>query len=169
MVSVTITRVCHPLNHTSWERNVSCEKCSDHLSTVLGPSRPARVALRSPALCWVVTQMGKAGKSLLDPGPQCYCTLPRLGASVNSLKVWGQESYKSIQTHLSDWPITSKFASKVRYQRSCCMSPGNQENWGISLEIVFAFSLLVLSQFWPAKQVYSCEECKEYEMINWAI
>lgn len=36
----------------------------------------------------------------------------------------------------------------------------------MSLEIVFAFSLLLLFQFWSAKQVYSHEGCKEYEMIN---
>lgn len=168
MVPITVTRVCHPLNHIYWGRNVSGERCSDHLRPVLVPSKPAHVALHNPALCWGVPQMGKAGKSLLDPGPQCRCTLPHLAGCVTSLKAWGQESYKSIGTHLNDWPIPSKLASKVRNQRFCCMSLGKQK-WGISLEIVFAFSLLLLSQFWPAKQVYSREGCKEYEMINWDI
>lgn len=45
------------------------------------------------------------------------------------------------------------------------------ESWksgevGISLEKIFAFSLLLLSQFWPANQIYSHEGSKEYEMIN---
>lgn len=41
------------------------EKCSDCLSPVFVPSRPKRVALCSPALCWVAPQTGKAGESLL--------------------------------------------------------------------------------------------------------
>ena len=150
-------------------RNVSGEKWLAQLSPVLAPARSAHVALHSPALWWVVPQMGKAGKSLLDLGPQCHCTLPHLAGCITSLKAWRWESYKSIRTHLNDWPIPSKFASNMWNQRSCCMSPGNQKKWGISLEIVFAFSLFLLSQFWSAEQVYSHEGCKEYEMINWDI
>lgn len=53
---------------------MSGEKCSDHVSPVLGPSRPARVAGHSPALCWVVPHLGKVGEFLLAPGPLCPCT-----------------------------------------------------------------------------------------------
>lgn len=78
------------------------EKCSVCLSPVLVSSRPKHVALCSPALCWVAPQTGKAGDSLLVPGPQHHCASPHLAGR---LKAWGQESYKNFGTQLNAQPI----------------------------------------------------------------